>query len=117
MKKLALVLDSASEFRFQTKENEHIYFLKTRRAAELEAMIDSLLDTYEEVIALTTNQEYHDANMHMVNEFNGRFMILNLDDEDEIHEALLNMGDFANGVAIPEQSMIFHVVKRQIEQA
>lgn len=117
MKKLALLLDSAGDFRFQTEESDHVYFLKTRRAKELETTIDSLLDTYEEVIALTNNQEYHDANKHMVNAFNGRFMILNLDDEEEIHDALLDMGNYAQREEIPEQSMILHVVKKQAERA
>lgn len=118
MRKLALVLDSAGDFRFQTKENDHIYFLKTRRAKELETTIDSLLDTYEEVIALTNHQDFHDANTHLINEFNGRFMILNLNDEDEIHDTLLEMGNYARcEELIPEQSMIFEVVKRQTQQA
>lgn len=118
MRKLALLLDSAGDFRFQTKENDHVYFLKTRRAKELETTIDSLLDTYEEVIAFTNNQEFHDASMRLVNDFNGRFMILNLNDEEEIHDTLLEMGNYARcEEVIPEQSMIFEVVKRQTQQA
>ncbi|MCH4284155.1 MULTISPECIES: hypothetical protein [Bacillota] len=118
MKKLAVVLESAGNFRFQTIENEHVFLLKTKRTSELETTVDSLLDTYEEVIALTDLQDYYEANKHLINDFNGRFMIMKLNDEKEIHEALTFMSSYTKQeLKCGEQSMIFHVAKRQQERA
>lgn len=118
MKKLAVVLESAGNFRFQTIENEHVFLLKTKRTSELETTVDSLLDTYEEVIALTDLQDYYEANKHLINDFNGRFMIMHLNDKNEIHDAITFMSNFTNqDIKGCEQSMIFHVARRQQERA
>lgn len=114
MKKLAIVLAEVGQF----IENEHVFTLKTKRTSELETTVDSLLDTYEEVIALTNLQDYYEANKHLINDFNGRFMIVNLNDEYEIHEALNFIhNDLHEVMMSSDQSMIFQVAKRQIERA
>lgn len=113
MKKLALVIDSAGDFRFQGREHKHVYFLKTNKTQELETLVDTLLDSYEEVIVLTNNQEFHDVNKHLVNSFNGRCMILNIEDEHEIHEVLWELSHVEEHNVQPQMSMIFHMIRKQ----
>ena len=115
MKKLALVIDSAGDFRFQGKKHTHVYFLKTKKTQELELLIDELLDSYEEIIVMTNNQEFHDANKHLVNVFNGRCMILNIEDEHEIHEVLWELSHMEHHHVQPQMSMIFHMMRRQVK--
>lgn len=113
MKKLALVIDSAGDFRFQGKAHSHVYVLKTNKTQELESMLDTLLDSYEEVIVMTNSQEFHDVNKHLVNTFNGRCMILNIEDEHEIHEVLWDLSHLEEHNVQSQMSMIFHMIRKQ----
>lgn len=114
MKKLALIIDSACKSFIQVKENKHTYVLKSGKASEVRSLVDTLLDTYEEVIVVTNDQAFHDANISLVNDFNGRCMVLNLNDNEELHEALYDLREASKDEkAMDRKSLIFHLMKRQ----